>query len=96
MSWQHPLGLSDTVGVARVIEACLERVYTSAGPPMGTMHLISPELAGNDVMVLLLLVFLPTMLCSLDAGLAPRCSVLPGQRLTLGMQVSLHGCQGQS
>ena len=25
----------DIIGVARFIDACLERVYTSAGPPMG-------------------------------------------------------------
>ena len=39
----------DIIGVARFIDACLERVYTSAGPPVGTRHLISPELAGKDV-----------------------------------------------
>ena len=39
----------------------------------------------------LLLGLLPTVLCTLDAALAPRCSALPGQCLTLGMQVSLHG-----
>jgi hypothetical protein len=25
----------DIIGVARIIDACLERVYTSAGPPVG-------------------------------------------------------------
>ena len=25
----------DIIGVARFVDACLERVYTSAGPPMG-------------------------------------------------------------
>ena len=25
----------DIIGVARFIDACLERVYTSAGPPVG-------------------------------------------------------------
>ena len=45
----------DIIGVARFIDACLERVYTSATLPWGTRHLISPELAGKDVMILLLL-----------------------------------------
>ena len=45
----------DIIGVARFIDACLERVNTSAGPPVGARHLISPELAGNDVMILFLL-----------------------------------------
>ena len=54
-----PLGLlcmwqDDIIGVARFIDACLEGVYTSAGPPWGTRHVISPELAGDDVMMLLL------------------------------------------
>ena len=39
----------DIIGVARSIDACFERVYTAAGPPVGTRHLISPELAGKDV-----------------------------------------------
>ena len=47
----------DIIGVARFIDACLERVYTSAGRalPWGTRHLISPELAEKDVLILLLL-----------------------------------------
>ena len=45
----------DIIGVARFIDACLERMSTSAGPLVGTRHLISPELAGKDVMILLLL-----------------------------------------
>ena len=39
----------DIIGVARFMDACLERVYTSAGPYVRTRHLISPELA-KDVM----------------------------------------------
>ena len=50
----------DIISVApRFIEACLERVYTSAGPPMGTRHLISPELAGNVIVTLQLLLLEP-------------------------------------
>ena len=37
----------DIIGVARCIDACLKRVYTSAGLPWGTRHLISPESAGK-------------------------------------------------
>ena len=40
----------DIIGVS---DACLRRVDTSAGPHMGRRHLISPELAGKDVMTLL-------------------------------------------
>jgi hypothetical protein len=46
--WQN-----DIVGVAQFIDACWERMYTSAGPPMGARHLISPDLAGKDAMNLL-------------------------------------------
>ena len=42
----------DIIGVARFTHTCLA-VGTSAGPPMGTRHLISPELAGKGVMILL-------------------------------------------
>ena len=45
----------DIIGVARFIDVCLERVYTQLALPREARHLISPELAGNDVMVLLLL-----------------------------------------
>ena len=40
----------DIIGVARFIDTCLERVYTSAGllGPWGTRHLISPELAARE------------------------------------------------
>ena len=48
--WQN-----DIIGVAHLIDACLGRVYTSAGPPVGARHLISPELAEIDVTKLLLL-----------------------------------------
>ena len=41
------------IGVARCIDACFKRVYTSAGPPVGDWHVISPELAGKDVLILL-------------------------------------------
>ena len=44
----------DISGVARFIDECLERVYTSGGLPWGMRHLISPRLAGKDVMILLL------------------------------------------
>ena len=43
----------EVVGVAQFIDACLERVYTSAGPRMGTRHVISPGLARTGVMILL-------------------------------------------
>ena len=45
----------DIIGVAQFIDACLERIYTLAGPPVGDRHLISPEFAGKHVMILLLL-----------------------------------------
>ena len=54
----------DIIGVARFIDVCLERVSTSAGPPMGDQasdDLISPELAGNDVMLILLVPPAPSM-----------------------------------
>ena len=44
----------DDIGVAQFMDACSERVYTSTGPRMGTRHLISPELAGNNVTTFLL------------------------------------------
>ena len=55
----------DIIGVARFFDAYLERVYTSAGPPWGTRHLISPELAGKDVVILL--VFLDKGSCQRHA-----------------------------
>ena len=61
----------DITGVACFIDAYLERVYTSAGPPVGTRHLISPELAGSDVVIILLQcrsahrAVLPFMMCAL-------------------------------
>lgn len=39
MMWQD-----DIIGVARFFDAYLQIVYTSAGPPLGARHLISPEL----------------------------------------------------
>ena len=53
LMWQD-----DIIGVARFIDACLERVCTSPGPPVETRHLISPELARKDVMILLRLLSL--------------------------------------
>lgn len=45
------------IGVTCFIDTCLEREYTSAGllGPWGTRYLISPELAGKDVLILDLL-----------------------------------------
>ena len=34
---------ADIIGVARFIEACLERVYTSAGPPRGGQASDQPQ-----------------------------------------------------
>ena len=48
----------DIIGVARFIDACLERSLEcphQLALPWGTRHLISPELAGKGVMILLLL-----------------------------------------
>ena len=45
----------DIIDIARLIDGYLEGAFTSAGPPMGTRHLISPESAGKDVTVLLVL-----------------------------------------
>ena len=45
----------DIIGVAQFNDACLERVHTTAGPPVWPRHLISPELAGKDVRILLCL-----------------------------------------
>ena len=47
----------DIIGVARFTDACLERVYTCAhqlAPNGRARHLVSPELAGKAVMILLL------------------------------------------
>ena len=41
------------IGFAWFFDAYLERVHTSAALPRGTRHLISPELAGKDVVILL-------------------------------------------
>ena len=45
----------DIISVSRFTNACLERVYTSAGPRMGDQASASPRLAGQDVMSLMLL-----------------------------------------
>ena len=45
----------DIVGFARFIDACLEQRTHQLALPWGTRHLISPELAGEDVTILLLL-----------------------------------------
>ena len=51
----------DSIGVARFIDACLERVLALS---WGTRHLISPELAGKDVTILLLLLEAYAFLCT--------------------------------
>lgn len=45
----------DIIGIARFIDAQLERVYDSAGIPLGFRHLIGPDLAEEDVLILLVL-----------------------------------------
>ena len=53
------------IGVARFIDACLEEgVHISL--PWGTRHLISPELAGKDVKILLL--FLEDLMALVGKG----------------------------
>jgi hypothetical protein len=47
----------DIIGVARFIDACLEKCTHQLALPWGTRDLISPRLAGEDAMILLLQVY---------------------------------------
>ena len=80
LMWQD-----DIISVARSIGACLERVYKSAGPPLGDQasmkHLISPELAGGDVAILVFFPCPASMLLGSSELMSPLCGRNGGGRL---------------